>query len=215
MKRYHQNYLSDNGINRRYFLGFGKKDKNQPVIREGAIEPEKLKELIEKIGISKKIIIKRIDYDGNELEKSTVIITSTHMDHFTGKVVNLDRDLQEESSGNKIFIKGGGGTVDFYYADGDISSIEEDIDNELIHTKDKNEILEVVEALEVNDEILISFYRKGSGGVINGNGVLSEKDMAEKTFSVQLSTLNGIEQNPTKEFTFKIMEDPIIDLQIQ
>ena len=215
MKRLYQNYLSEDHINKRYFLGFGKKDKGEETTREGAIPGNDLKEKIEKIGISKKIIIKRLDYDGNELEKSTIIITSIHDDHFTGKIVNLDRDLQEESSGNKIFIKGGGGTVDFFYADGDISSIEEDIDNELIHTKDKNEILEVVEALEINDEILITFYREGSGGMINGNGILVNKNLEEKTFSVELSTLNGIEQNPAKSFTYKIMEDPIIDLQIQ
>lgn len=199
---------------KRYFLGFGKGKESQDV-RPGALLSDQVEKIIRSIGVGKKVTVKRVDYEGQLMESTPIIITSIHGDHFVGKVVNVERNIKESDSKTKVYIKGGGGSVDFYYNDGDISQIEDDIDNEIVmDVKDNEEILEILSALELNDQILLSYFDSSTGGVINGTGKLLEKNIENESFTVLLDMVNGIAQASPKEINLSLDKHPILDLQI-
>ena len=135
-------------------------------------------------------------------------------DHFTGKVVNVDREVSESQDKKLIFVKGGGGTIDFLFADGDIISIEEDIDEEIIEERSIEEVREILEALDIEEDITISYYDKDKGGVMNGLGVLTDKNMETLDFKVTLSMINEIKLNDPKEISLNIENDQILDLEV-
>lgn len=213
MKRTVTNLLGEGLLSKRFLFGFGKKN-TKATTRPGAMAPEEVEKVIRKHGISKKVRVSLVDYAGNVIDETPVIITSIMEDHFSGKVVNVERQILEQSSSTSVYVKGGGGTVDFFYADGDIASIEEDADNEIIESMDNTEVLEVLTALETGDEILVSFYDKSSGGVINGMGSLGKKNIKSKTFSVTLNRVNEIDQDPAVVKELNLEKDTIIALQI-
>ena len=207
-----KNLLFDGPVIKRFLFGMGKKKSSS--LKDGAIEATKLKKMVEDIGVGKKVIVTRVGYEG-ETEDIPLLITSTHTDHFSGRIVNIDRAVMESTDVHLVYVKGGGGNVDYYYEDGDITNIEEDIDNEIIEAKDPEIIKELLEALEINDGILISFYHRDSAGMLNGMGKLIEKNEAEGTFSVALSRVNAIEHAEPKVYSFNIHKDSILDIQIQ
>ena len=69
-------------------------------------------------------------------------------------------------------------------------SIEEDIDEKIIHEMNEGQLIEILDALDLNESIIISYYDKSKGGVMNGTGELVEKNVAEKTFKIKLNLLN-------------------------
>jgi len=206
--------LDDAPISSRYFLKFFKKKSSAPKY-ENAIPPDKVKQIITELGKGQKVNITRITYDGTPEDKPvSVKIVDIREDHFTGRVVNVERSIKQAENDSVVYVKGGGGSIEFYYVDGDIQSIEEDIDQEVIETRNVQEIKEILEALDIDEDIMISYYDDSEGGVINGTGKLIEKDMETMDFKVKLTVINDIELNSTREILLNINNDKIVDLEV-
>jgi hypothetical protein len=207
----------DQPLFRRYFLKLfkTKKEKVPESQEQVIIPPADLKKRVIEIGKGTKVSIMRLGYDGvPEDHPVEVKIIDIGNDHFTGKVVNVDREVSESQDTKLIFVKGGGGTIDFRFADGDILSIEEDIDEEIIEERSIDEVREILEALDINEDITISYYDKDKGGVMNGLGVLSEKNMETLDFKVTLSMINEIKLKEPKEVSLNLENDQILDLEV-
>ncbi|MCB0283612.1 MAG: hypothetical protein KDF60_13590 [Calditrichaeota bacterium] len=199
---------------KRHFLGLFKK-KSQPSVRPGALTPDQLKARVQEIGNRKKVNITRVEYDGTPEEKPvTVQIVDIRDEYFTGKVVNLERSIKQDMNDKLVFVKGGGGTIDFYYSDGDIQSVEQDIDESIIEQKNQDELLEILDALDLDEAILISFYDRDKGGVMNGSGKLIGKDIEKKHFKVELNLINDIELDVPKVINLDLEKDTVLDLEV-
>jgi hypothetical protein len=200
---------------KRNFLDFLKKKDSGGKVRPGALTPKELRELIKSIGNKKKVNITRVEYDGTPEDKPvTVQIVDIRDEYFTGKVINLERSIKQEMDEKLVFVKGGGGTIDFYYKDGDIKRVEQDIDESIIEQKNQDVLLEILDALDLEESILISFYDRNKGGVMNGTGRLLSKDVENKTFKVELNLINDIELDSPKTFDFDLEKDTILDLEV-
>jgi len=213
---FHFNYRSadDEPRIRHHFLQFFKSKKKEP-FREGVMLPEELKKLVIDIGRGKKVNITRMSYEGTpEDTPVTVKIIDIGADHFTGKVVNVERSISESQDDRLIYVKGGGGTIDFNYDDGDIIKIEEDIDEQIVKQRNIDEIKEILDALDLNEEITISYYDKGEGGVINGRGILNDKNMETMDFKVTLTIINEIKLQKAKEIALNLDRNEILDLEV-
>jgi hypothetical protein len=212
MRNIRSTNLFDTSIRKRFFFGKSKKSAGRP----GALMPESIQSKIEKIGLNKKVIVQRVDYDGDISDSTPIVVTSINKDGFSGYVVNVDREVREGTSRSaEIFVEGGGGSISFHFQDGDIASVEEDIDNDIIEQKDKTEILEILEALDPGDGILVSYYDKDSGGFKNGFGNLADKNMDEETMSFDIHILNEIKLSEPLRVNLDLKKDMILDLQIQ
>jgi hypothetical protein len=199
---------------KRYFFKLFK-SKAKRIIREGVLSAEELKKKINEIGKNKKVNITRLAYDGQPEDKPTTVkIIDIRDDHFTGKVINVERSIKQSEDQRVVYIKGGGGTIDFYYSDEDISSIEEDIDEEIIEQRNIDEIKEILDALDINEDIIISYYDENEGGVINGVGVLSEKNMETLDFKLSLKIINEIELSHPREVSLNLNRNNILDLEV-
>jgi len=200
---------------KRHFLDFLKKKEGGRNVRPGALTPKQLKELIKSIGNKKKVNITRVEYDGTpEQTPIAVQIVDIREEYFTGKVINLERSIKQEMDDKLVFVKGGGGTIDFYYSEGDIKSVEQDIDESIIEQKNQEVLLEILDALDLEESILISFYDRNKGGVMNGTGRLVAKDIENKTFKVELNLINDIELDTPKDLEFDLEKDSILDLEV-
>ena len=189
--------------------------KSKVKVREGALLPEVVKQKLIKIGKGKKVKITRMAYDGTPEDSPVEIkIIDIGNDHFTGKIINVERSISESQSERLIYIKGGGGTIDFYFADGDIVSIEEDIDEKIVEQRNIEEIREILDALDLKEEITISYYDKNEGGVINGVGTLDEKNMETLDFKVTLTLINDIKLKKSKTVSLNLNNDKILDLEV-
>jgi len=209
--------IDDHPLFRRYFLNLfkSKKEKAIETERSGAIPPDKLKKRVIELGRGRKVSIVRRTYDGTpEDHPIAVKIIDIGNDHFTGKVVNVDRDVSESQEKKLIFVKGGGGTIDFRFDDGDIISIEEDIDEEIVAERSIEEVREILEALDVNEDITISYFDKDKGGVINGAGQLTDKNMDTLDFSVTLKIINEISLKEPRVVSLNLENDQILDLEV-
>ena len=60
----------------------------------------------------------------------------------------------------------------------------------------------------------MSYYDDSEGGVINGVGVLLEKDMETLDFKVKFSKINEIKLNTPREIILNLNNDKIVDLEI-
>ncbi|MCD6375090.1 MAG: hypothetical protein J7L94_06150, partial [Caldisericaceae bacterium] len=195
---------------KRYFLGLFKK-KKKVELRPGALPPEKVKEIIQRIGKNKKVNIRRVEFDGAPEERPvSVRIIDIKDDYFTGMVINVERSIKQELNDKVVYIKGGGGTIDFYYDDGDIMSVEEDVDEVIIEQRNIDELVEILDALDVNEEILISYYDEEKGGVINGRGRLISKDIENKDFEVEFLIINEIELDKPKIVKLNLEKDKVL-----
>jgi hypothetical protein len=211
------NLPDDNPLFRRYFLRIfkSKAEKSALLRHPDAIPPDELKSRIIELGKGKKINILRLGFDGVPEEAPVAVkIIDIGNDHFTGKVINVDREVSEDQDTKLIFIKGGGGTIDFLFADGDILSIEEDIDEEIVEERSIEEVREILGALDINEDITISYYDKDKGGVINGLGTLTEKNMETNDFKIKLTMINDIKIRDVKEVTLNLDKDQILDLEV-
>ena len=206
--------IEDAPISSRYFLKFFKKKSSKPKF-ENAIPPEKLKQIVKDIGKGQKVNITRITYDGTPEDQPVAVkIVDIRDEYFTGRVVNVERSIKQAENDSVIYVKGGGGAIDFYFNDGDIMTIEEDIDQEVIETRNVQEVKEILEALDLNEDIIVSYYDESEGGVINGVGVLVEKDMETLDFKVKFSAINEIELNKPREILLNLNNDKIVDLEV-
>jgi len=204
-------FLED--LQKRYFLKFFK-SKKASNIRLGAMDAEAVKALVKEIG-KKKVNIHRVHYDGTPEETPvSVQILDIRDEYFTGEVVNVERSIKEEMDNKLVYSKGGGGTLDFYYTDGDVMKIEADVDEIIIEQKNETELLEILDALDLNESILISYYDRGKGGVLNGTGRLLSKDVGAKTFEVELNLINDIELDKPKTVSLNTEKDTVLDLEV-
>lgn len=201
----------DSETHLRYFWG---RKKQKISLRPGALAEKDVKQLVNEIGKNKKVNVQRVQYDGILDDPVAVKIVDIRNDYFTGKVVNVERSIRQDIDEKTVYIKGGGGTIDFYFDDGDIVSIEEDLDEQIIAQKNVDEILEILNALDVNEDILISYYDHGKGGMINGVGRLLEKDISNRTFKVELNLVNDIELDEVIIISLDLQKDTVLDLEI-
>jgi hypothetical protein len=189
--------------------------KSRPKVRPGAMLPDEVKSKLIKIGKGKKVKITRLAFDGSPEETPIEIkVIDIGKDHFTGKIINVERSISESQNEKLIFIKGGGGTIDFNFTDGDIMTLEEDIDEKIVEQRNIDEIREILDALDVKEEITISYYDKNQGGVINGVGTLDEKNMETLDFKVTLTLINDIQLKKTKTILLNLNNDKILDLEV-
>ncbi len=210
-----QNTLLFEERSKRYFLNVFKRKKKKVELRPGALHPDEVREIVKKIGKNKKVNIRRVEYDGTPEEKPIVVkIIDIHEDYFTGVVINVERSIKQELDEHIIYIKGGGGTIDFFYNDGDIMSIEEDVDEKIIQQRNLEELAEILDALEINEEILLSYYDESKGGVINARGKLISKDMATRNFSVELTVINEIELDKPKTINLNLDKNMVLDIEV-
>ena len=212
-----QMFADDQPLSRRYFFKLfkSKREKEHDFRHLNTIPPGDLKKRVIELGRGKKVSILRLAYDGTPEDRPVAVkIIDIGNDHFTGKIVNVDREVSESQDKKMIFLKGGGGTIDFNFADGDIVSIEEDIDEEIVEERSIDEVREILEALDLNEDITISYYDRDKGGVMNGLGILSEKDMNTLDFKVVLKMINDIILNEPREVSLNLEKDQILDLEI-
>lgn len=199
---------------KRYFINFFK-SKKKTNVRPGAMQPDEVKKIINEIGKGKRVNIRRIEYDGSPEEMPVSLrILDIREDHFSGKIVNVERSIKQELDDKLVYVKGGGGNIDFYFEDGDIMSVEEDSDEIIFDERNPDELLEILDALDLNEAVLLSYYDKKKSGVINGIGRLTEKDLDLKTFTVELKQVNDIELDNPKEIRLDLNKDKVLDLEV-
>ncbi|MGH1366163.1 MAG: hypothetical protein ACRBF0_21565 [Calditrichia bacterium] len=193
--------------------------KQTPTIdppRPGAMYPNELRDEIERIGTGKIVELIRIGYDG-ELDDMPIIIeiTETRREGFSGKIVNVERDLIEENSEKTVYAKRGGGLIHFQYNDGDIKEVLENHDlEELAQERDISAIVEVVSALESGDRVLTAYYDKKHRGTVNVEGVMVSKSPDHKSFRIKVEKINGVELDNQVEKQFNAEDDVVIDISI-
>jgi len=214
-KSYIPEILGDAPIGSRYFLKIFKR-KEKIVMREGTLSPDELRKVVKELGRNTKVNITRLTYDGTpEDQPINIKIVDIREDHFVGKVVNVERTIKQSEDANLVYVKGGGGTIEFFFNDGDIKSIDKDIDQTIIvEQRNVGEIKEILDALDLNEDIMISYYDQDSGGVINGVGQLIAKDLDNLDFKIRLSKINEIDLNKPKEVSLNLEKDSVLDLEI-
>ncbi len=199
----------------KYFINFFKFKSKKVQLRPGAINPDEVKKIVQSIGKNRKVNIRRVEYDGTpEQDPIAVRLVDIRDEFFTGEIINIERGIKQEMNNKLVYIKGGGGTIDFYYNDGDIKSIEEDIDEQIIEQRNTEELLEILDALDLQESILISYYDQHKSGVMNGVGTLVEKDISSKTFKVELKQINEIELDHPKTVSLDMNSDAVLDLEV-
>lgn len=206
--------LDDAPISSKYFLNLFKRKVKAPRFAN-ALSAEDLKKQIEETGKGAKVNITRMTYDGTPEDKPiTVVIVDIRSDHFTGKVVNVERSIKQAEDDHVVYVKGGGGSIDFYYEDGDIVTVEKDIDQSVMEQRNIEEIKEILDALDLNEDIIVSYYDDSEGGVINGVGVLTNKNMETMDFAVTFSMINEIELAKPREINLNLNKNKIVDLEV-
>ena len=203
---------------RRYFFKklFGRKSAATSAIRPGAMPPAEVKKRIQELGVGKVVEIMRVGFDGKIDDIPIIIeIIDISEEGFTGKVVNVERSLIEQKTKTVVFAKRGGGTLEFRYDDGDISEIKESEDTGVIQeSQDLEALKEVLQALDVNDTILVSYYDRKYRGTVNVEGRLLEKNVENLRFKMLMEKINRIELDEKEEREFSIAQDLVIDIEL-
>ncbi len=201
---------------RRYFFWPFSRKKTKSVVRSGALQPEIVRKSIQEIGVGKQIEIMRIGYDGelDDMPISVEIIDIAN-DHFTGKIINLERQMIESATRKLIYAKKGGGTLDFFFKDGDIKEISVSKDQELLE-QERNIVglKEILAALDTGDPVIVAYFDDKQKGTINTEGVITHKDESNETFTLQIEKINRIELEKKISKTFDIKQDLVIDIEM-
>jgi|GEM_PF-1042821 len=201
---------------RGFFNLFRKQTPTVDPPRPGAMYPNELRDEIERVGSGKIVELIRIGYDG-ELDDMPIIIEITEIgrEGFSGKIVNVERDLIEENSEKTVYAKRGGGLIHFLYTDGDIKEVIENNDLEnLAQERDISAIVEVVSALETGDRVLTAYYDKKHRGTVNIEGELVSKSPDAKSFRIKVEKINGVPLEKMVEKQFNAEDDVVIDISI-
>ncbi len=193
-----------------------KKKKTNGAVRPGAMSSEALTAKIKALGEGKVVEITRIGFDGQVEDKPiTIEITGIYPDRFSGRIVNVERELIESSASKMVYAKTGGGTVEFRYNDGDIHEIKESEDLAILEeARDVAALSDILTALEPGDRILISYYDAKHHGSVNAEGSILETSPENKTFKLELEQINHmeLEQKIVKEFN--VEKDLVIDIEL-
>jgi hypothetical protein len=75
-------------------------------------------------------------------------------------------------------------------------------------------VREILEALDLNEAVTISYYDKFKGGIINGVGSLTEKNMETLDFKVTLTMINDIKLREAEVVALNLEKDQIVDLEV-
>lgn len=199
-----------------FFNLFRRKGGGSVEVRPGALAPEEVKRVVERLGYGKIVEILRIGYDGT-VDDLPMIVELTHISRegFRGKIVNVERRIIEGSSHSMVYAKRGGGIVEFLYSDGDIKEIKESRDaDELSDAREVTMIMELLKALEVKDRILVAYYDEKHRGTVNVEGILLAKSSGHKLFKMVIEKINGIELEKKIERKFDIESDLVIDISL-
>jgi len=88
------------------------------------------------------------------------------------------------------------------------------VDEIIFDERNPDELLEILDALDLNEAVLLSYYDKKKSGVINGIGRLTEKDLDLKTFTVEMKQVNDIELDNPKIIKLDLNKDKVLDLEV-
>jgi hypothetical protein len=204
------------GQSRRYFFWPFSVKKKRARVRTGAMQPEQVRRKIQEIGVGKQVEILRIGYDG-ELDDMPINVEIIDISNngFTGKIINLERQMIESATRKLIYAKKGGGTLDFFYDDGDIKEITVSRDQELLE-QERNiaGLKEILAALDTGDPVIVAYFDDKQKGTVNTEGVITHKDESNETFTLQIEKINRIELEQKISKTFDIKQDLVIDIEM-
>ncbi|RMG63106.1 MAG: hypothetical protein D6715_11635 [Calditrichaeota bacterium] len=202
----------------RYFWWpFGKKKKGAKVaLRPGALPPEKVKQIVKSIGVGKTVEILRIGYDGTIDDIPLLVkITDINEEGFSGRIVNVERELIEQATEKLVFAKRGGGFIEFRYDDGDIKEITESKEETILEeSRDVAALKEILEALEIGDRVLVAYYDEERQGTVNVEGTLLAKDPGGTQFTLLIEQVEKVELEKKIEREFDIEKDLVVDIEI-
>lgn len=206
-------------IHRARFWGLFKKKKKKAAevsLRPGAMTPEQVKQKIESIGEGRVVEIIRIGYDGQIDDMPLIVeITGIYPSGFSGRIVNVEREMIEKGTSKLVYARRGGGTIEFRYDDGDIKEIKESEDEEfLTEERDIASLKEILSALEKGDRVLIAYYEAKHRGSVNAEGTILEKSADNTKFKILLEKINRIELEDKMEREFDIEKDLVIDIEL-
>lgn len=210
-------FIRDQSILKRYFFWpFGKGKKKKIILRSGALQPEEVKKRVQEIGIGKQLEIVRIGFDGTIDDIPIIVELIDISDYsFTGRIINLERQMIESVADKMIYAKKGGGVIEFYFNDGDIKEIYISKDRELFEQeRDISSLKEILSALDKGDHILVAYFDQKQKGTINTEGSLMEKDENNEVFLLQIEKINKIDLEKKIQKRFNIKEDLVIDIEM-
>lgn len=201
---------------RHYFFNLFKSRSASANLRPGAMTAEQVRSIVKSFGEGKLVEITRIGFDGHIDDQPMLVeIVNIYSDRFSGRIVNVEREMMEASSETLVYAKGGGGTIDFQYDDGDLKEIVESHDaEELSEATDVEAMKEIISALEVNDPILVSYYDRKLRGTANVEGHLSEKPEDGNGFTAVVEKINGVALSARQSRSFDLDKDVIIDISL-
>jgi hypothetical protein len=210
-------FMRDQSILKRYFFWpFSKGKKKKIILRSGALQPEEVKKRVQEIGIGKQLEIIRIGFDGTIDDIPIIVELIDISDYsFTGRIINLERQMIESVTDKMIYAKKGGGVIEFYFNDGDIKEINISKDRELFEQeRDISSLKEILSALDKGDHILVAYFDQKQKGTINTEGSLMEKDENNEVFILQIEKINKIDLEKKIQKRFNIKEDLVIDIEM-
>jgi hypothetical protein len=216
-RRWNDDSLRDQGHLSRFFWWPFKGDKKKKVIlRSGAMQPEELKKRVQEIGIGKQVEILRIGYDGSMDDIPILVEIIDISDYaFSGRMINLERQMIESAGQTIIYAKKGGGVIEFYFNDGDIKEIKISKDEELIEKeRDISSLKEILTALDKGDQVIVAYFDDKQKGTINTEGVIANKDENNESFTLTIEKINRIELEKKIDRKFDINQDLVIDIEI-
>ncbi len=158
----------------------------------------------------------RIGYDGTIDDLPIIVkITDIRQDGFSGKIVNVERQMIEEGTKSVVFAKKGGGIIEFLYDDGDIKEITKSVDASVVaESRDISAQKEILAALEIGDKIMMAYYDEKQSGSVNVEGTLLSKSPENTQFKIMIEKVNRIEIEKKVEREFDIEKDLVIDIDM-
>jgi len=200
-----------------FFWPFGKKKKMTVTAqRPGAVSPEELKRRVRDFGEGAIVEILRIGYDGTIDDIPMMIkITSITEDSFSGRIVNVERQMIEERTEKLVFAKKGGGIIEFFYDEGDIKDIARSVDETVLaESRDVSSQKEILAALEIGDRIMMAYHDEKQHGSVNVEGTLLAKSEENIRFKIMIEKVNRIELEKKVEKEFDVEKDLVIDIDM-
>ncbi len=175
-----------------------------------------MKRQINDVGIGSVVEILRIGYDGTIDDLPIIVkIIDIREDGFSGKIVNVERQMIEEGTKSVVFAKKGGGIIEFLYDDGDIKEITKSVDASVVaESRDISAQKEILEALEIGDKIMMAYYDEKQNGSVNVEGTLLSKSPENTQFKIMIEKVNRIEIERKVEREFNIEKDLVIDIDM-
>lgn len=210
------NHLFGLKVKRYFFKKLRKNTVEAPILRPGALFPDVLKKEIQNIGVGKIVELIRIGYDGKIDDIPIIVqILGIYDETFTGKIINVEREIIEQTSGNQVYARRGGGIIEFRFDDGDVKDVilSKDID-EMNESRNIGGLQDIISTLDIDDRILVAYFDRVHKGMVNVEGRLGFKFAGSKKFQIIIDKINGIELDKTMEKQFDIEADIVFNVSI-